>query len=111
MPRVSSNPTTSSSSSSESLRLGPIVGGVVAVFALVLLFIFLLLKHRASRKIRSRAEIDPTLTPFDHVDTREGLGRLVSVNDDGSRSKLPRPTGALCFVLAGPVILTTHRFL
>ena len=93
-----------------SRQLGPIVGGAVAVFALILLFTFLLLKHRASqRNIRLRAEVDPTPAGF-NLDTREGLGRHVSVNDDGSRSELARPTasGALCFVT---VILTAHRFL
>jgi hypothetical protein len=101
-----------------SLQLGPIVGGAVAVFALILIFTYLLLKHRASqREIRlRRAEIDSTPTGF-NLDTREGLGRHVSVIDDGSRSEMSRPgtaSGALCFVtfvLARPVILTTHRFL
>lgn len=75
--------------------LGPIVGGVVAVFALILLFILLLLKHRASqRAIRLRAEIDPTPTAF-NLDARERLGRHVSVNVDGSRSEMPSPTGTL----------------
>jgi hypothetical protein len=110
--RFPSNPT--SSSRFRSPQLGPIVGGVVAAFALILLFIFLLLKHRASqREIRLRAEIDPTPTPLDVVDTREGLGRHVSVNNDGSTQRLgsevPRPTGALCFVLSA--ILKTHHFL
>lgn len=83
-------------SNSRSL-LGPIVGGSVAVFALLLLFTFLLLKHRASqRAIRLRAEIDPTPTGL-NLDTREGLGRHVSVSVDGSRSEIPRLTGALMF--------------
>ena len=91
---VSSNPTTRSSSP----QLGPIVGGVVAVFALILIFIFLLLKLQASRREnRLRAEKDPVVTPFnrDVVDTREELGRNLNVNDYGS--EMPRQTGALCF--------------
>ena len=81
--------------------------------ALILIFIYLLLRHRASQReirLRAAAEIDPTPTPFDPVDTREGLGRHVSINDGGS--ELPTRTGALClcFALAVPVILTTHRF-
>lgn len=70
------------------------------MFALILLFIFLvllLLKRRAARReSRLRAEIDPTPTPLGVVDTREGLNRQVSVNDDGPRSEIPRPIGALC---------------
>ena len=109
MPRVSSDP---SRFRSPRLQLGPIVGGVVAALAIILIFVFLLLKHRASqREIRLRAaEIDPTPTPLNVVDTREGLGRHVSVNGDGSRSEMPSPTGMLYFVLAVPAILTT-RFL
>lgn len=70
------------------------------MLALILIFVFLLLKHRASqREIRLRAaEIDPIPTPFDRVDTRERLDTHVSVNDDGS--EMPRPNGASCFVLA-----------
>jgi hypothetical protein len=91
--------------------LGPVVGGVVAVFALILLFILLLLKHRASqRAIRLRAEIDPTPTAFT-LGTRERLGRHVSVNVDGSRSEMPSPTGTLLCLHCRPAILTTHRFL
>jgi len=92
-PHVSSD---HSSFRSHQSPLGPIVGGVVAVFALILLFIYLLLRHRASqREIRLRAEIDPTTTGFNLVDTREGLGRHVSVNDNGSRTEIlmPRLTG------------------
>jgi hypothetical protein len=111
-PRVSSGP---SRFWSPRHQLGPIVGGVVAALAIILIFVYLLLRHRASqREIRLRAaEIDPTPTPLNFVNTREGPGRHVSigVNDDGSRSEMPRPTGTLCFVvLAVPVILTT-RFL
>ena len=56
--------------------------------AVVLLIVFLLLKHRASRRRLLRAEADPT--PFDPVDIRESLG----VNDNELPRALPRPTGA-----------------
>ena len=106
MPLAFSSPTsTSRFRSHRQSPLGPIVGGVVAVFALILIFIYLvllLLKRRSSQ--RHVEIVDPTSTPLDFVDTREGLGRHVSVNDDVFRCEIPRvplarPTGALCFVL------------
>ena len=95
---VSSNPTRSSSRL-KSPQLDPIVGGVVAIFGLILIIIFLLLKLQASRREnRLRAEINPILTPFnrDLVDTRGELGRNLKFNDYGS--EMPRRTGALCFI-------------
>jgi len=94
---VSSDPSESSRNWSHRTPLGPIIGGAVAVLALILLSIFLVIlfmKHRAlKREIRLRAEVDQqTPTPLNFVNTREGLNRHISVNDDGSRSELPSPT-------------------
>ncbi|KAF8808927.1 hypothetical protein BYT27DRAFT_7241514 [Phlegmacium glaucopus] len=68
--------------------LGPIIGGLVAALAVILLFIYLLLRHRSWQKaIRRPAEIDPppidplAPTPF-RLNFREngGYGGGVSVN-------------------------------
>lgn len=93
MPTAASNfnsgsTTSSSSTHSQSLPVGPIVGGVVAAFALLLLFLFLLFKYRCSqRRSRLRAtEIDPPMTLIPSpLDTRE-LGRYNNLNDGGSMS-------------------------
>lgn len=108
---TTSNPSSSPSPSPRSgspqgPQLGPIIGGVVAAVAILLLLLLLkLLASRRQREIRLRraasAEIDPTVTPFtgkfNLIDTREGLGSHLNVNDE--RSETPGPTGVLCFNL------------
>ncbi|KAF8803500.1 hypothetical protein BYT27DRAFT_7195328 [Phlegmacium glaucopus] len=64
-----------SSSSPRALPLGPIIGGALGALALLLLFIFLLIKYRPWKREKSNwAETVPssTLTPFNMQETPVG---------------------------------------